>query len=734
MEDMQSEHDAPVALHLSDTLDRNSSRPQSLAKQNWNDLKSTIRELYLDQGQTLKQLANYLEEHHGFRPTKKQLLYRISGWGFEKNVKKNERRAIIKNLGSGLGKVEFEAQVLKGRTLDEAKLNRWMKLEKVTFEESLVVNNELACVPATAELANQDSERREPTQTSNYEEESEFDLQVQESQNVAIRYYIDNSFDWNSVDVIGSPRLTKLIGALTIEECDIPLLDLASDSQGAIDILRSDSMDLCGRSDSAREENITSRRESWSTKLSTLIKTYQQSLFGLQFELYPFPISSNKPYNVNPPLFFGASHQPRISESECKIRLQKLKHMQDNEIIALVEAMGARAEELYDQRYHDAAEAWFRRVVRAKKLVSWYKPHQTLWTCLHVCKCIRYQYRYGEAQALHQSLHGAIQRMFSPDHVISVHSKKLNAELLGHLGFKAEEEAIHRQMLQIRLNTLGARHPKTVDALEDLGSFLARLERNGEAQPLLETSLHFRIETAKKSGGPWMDGENILWGMAELAEVLNDKRRYDESEKVLNCAQNLLGNESRQRDPSSFNYHYARALNYKHQKRLKNCEEILRGLLKYHLNDLGPGMAVDSMTNLAKILEETGRLREAAFWRKREYLLHVKTYGLTHRYTMECCEEVGVCYSEQSRYNKGKLFFEEVIEMINLSSEEPDSRTACIQKVKLWMKKLEEERFEDDYGSETSESVNSETETEPMDTDDDVDYEDMSDVPDPLDY
>jgi hypothetical protein len=55
---------------------------------------------------------------------KKQLLYRISGWGFEKNVKKNERRAIIEHLGPELGKVEFEAQTLRGRTLDAAKLNR----------------------------------------------------------------------------------------------------------------------------------------------------------------------------------------------------------------------------------------------------------------------------------------------------------------------------------------------------------------------------------------------------------------------------------------------------------------------------------------------------------------------------------------------------------------------------------------------------------------------------------
>lgn len=66
---MPFQNDVPAALCLSDTLDRNSSNSQGLAKKNWNDLKSTIRELYLDQGQTLKQLAKYLEEYHGLRPT-----------------------------------------------------------------------------------------------------------------------------------------------------------------------------------------------------------------------------------------------------------------------------------------------------------------------------------------------------------------------------------------------------------------------------------------------------------------------------------------------------------------------------------------------------------------------------------------------------------------------------------------------------------------------------------------
>jgi hypothetical protein len=69
MEDVRFQNDVPAALYLSDALNRNSSKPQGLAKKNWDDLKPTIRELYLDQGQTLKQLAKYLGEHYGFRPT-----------------------------------------------------------------------------------------------------------------------------------------------------------------------------------------------------------------------------------------------------------------------------------------------------------------------------------------------------------------------------------------------------------------------------------------------------------------------------------------------------------------------------------------------------------------------------------------------------------------------------------------------------------------------------------------
>jgi hypothetical protein len=64
---------------------------------------------------------------------KKQLTHRISGWGFEKNVKRKERVAIIQSLGLETKTASFETKTYRGRTLGKAKLGRWMKMEGISF-------------------------------------------------------------------------------------------------------------------------------------------------------------------------------------------------------------------------------------------------------------------------------------------------------------------------------------------------------------------------------------------------------------------------------------------------------------------------------------------------------------------------------------------------------------------------------------------------------------------------
>jgi tetratricopeptide (TPR) repeat protein len=310
----------------------------------------------------------------------------------------------------------------------------------------------------------------------------------------------------------------------------------------------------------------------------------------------------------------------------------------------------------------------------------------------------------------------------------------LKAELLGDLGFWLEEEDLRRQLLQIRLNSLGMRHPETIKAVQNLGYSLQKLEKPGEGQHLLEIPLHFLIGTVKNLPDYSIDEMDVLWNVNVLAETLISLRRYDESENVLDFARNLLGDVTRRDGWHGLDYHLEKARTYKFQKRFENSEKILRGLLKYHLNAMEPGTTIDSMKELGHVLEETGRYREAANWRKKEYLLLVKTYGLLHRWTMACCWEVGFSYADRSRYHDGKLFFEEVIEMLALSNEESDSRAACIQQIKTWMEEVEEMELEDsrEWNAETSDSMDSSS--EPIESDDEVEYEDMSDVPDPLDY
>jgi hypothetical protein len=65
------------------------------------------------------------------RCRKKQFLRRISEWGLQKNIKRDERRTILESLGDTVKEVEFEPKILRGRRLDKAKIVRWKKREEM---------------------------------------------------------------------------------------------------------------------------------------------------------------------------------------------------------------------------------------------------------------------------------------------------------------------------------------------------------------------------------------------------------------------------------------------------------------------------------------------------------------------------------------------------------------------------------------------------------------------------
>jgi uncharacterized protein YdaU (DUF1376 family) len=69
MENEHLQNDVPTASPLPHVIPPDRPQVRGFSKKDWADLKPIIRNLYLDQGQTLEQLAKYLEDNHGYKPT-----------------------------------------------------------------------------------------------------------------------------------------------------------------------------------------------------------------------------------------------------------------------------------------------------------------------------------------------------------------------------------------------------------------------------------------------------------------------------------------------------------------------------------------------------------------------------------------------------------------------------------------------------------------------------------------
>jgi tetratricopeptide (TPR) repeat protein len=322
-----------------------------------------------------------------------------------------------------------------------------------------------------------------------------------------------------------------------------------------------------------------------------------------------------------------------------------------------------------------------------------------------------------------------INQILGSEHGISIKSRLLKGHILQGLGHPAEADAVYRQVLQICLSSLGVNHPETLISLEGLGRSLMQLGRVAEAQGLFETIISLRFQRMKASDKVAGFQTDVLWAMNMLGDVLDWRMKYDESERVLDYAQQLLGKATRIKCNQVYRYHYQRARSYQHQGRLDESETILRGLLRYHEDLLTPQPKCIVFGTLADILLRTGRNHEGAYWLKKEYFCAKGVYGLLHRYTMGDCKRLGLCYAHQRQYRRARLFFGSVIEEMTSSTEDTDSRMKYIQEVNAWMLKVEEMRA---TASTTSNLELEDFEVMELDMDEDIDWEEMWDVPDPL--
>jgi hypothetical protein len=166
---------------------------------------------------------------------------------------------------------------------------------------------------------------------------------------------------WLAVDIIGSPSVTGLIGAYTLDLCkDIPALDLlqtyseaSEDDYDLMDPYHAYSAIVCGK-DQNQQPPSTLGSNSVSFSIATL-STYfsnqsQLRMPGPLDEISPFPQVAPKRRLFKPPdtSHLVSDYSLKTKELECKRKFKMSKSMERSEIIHLVEDMESLAWRHYE--------------------------------------------------------------------------------------------------------------------------------------------------------------------------------------------------------------------------------------------------------------------------------------------------------------------------------------------------------------------------------------------------
>jgi tetratricopeptide (TPR) repeat protein len=513
----------------------------------------------------------------------------------------------------------------------------------------------------------------------------------------------DGAFDWNVVDVIGSPGLTKLIGALTIEQCDdIPLLDLTADDCGGAETSRYDLLDLC--------YNFSAFSTERTTRPYEITRVWPRA--SLQYELYPFPQSRIPILTTTGNGTSASSCSPRWTESECEAKLRTLKRMKVSEIPQLVDSMWNIAISFYDVACYDLAETWFRHIITAKQLIPYFRHHETLKACLYVVESMALAGRYVQGRVLHEDLHREIQRTVGPSHELALASKALLASFLRRFGNDAGEESVRRELLQGCLNALGTRHIGTITALADLGSCLQQHKLYCESDQLLGTAIQFQLEAAWGSERRNFHERGACLAIIHLVRTLNLKRRYNETETLLKNAAERFKDLIQGGCRVAHHYHYVLARTWRLQGRPYDAEAKLRSLLKDYGKSMTPNRKIDTLRELSEVMIDTGRQGEATEWLQKVFFVYVETFGLAHYPTMASCKTAGFCWAEQRRYHDALLLFQQTIEgLVAGTFPEIEIREGYVREVEGWIAEVQEMCAADSMDGTSTESEDASTET-----------------------
>lgn len=360
----------------------------------------------------------------------------------------------------------------------------------------------------------------------------------------------EDILDWSTVDVPGSPKLSRLFKALQIESSkSIPPISLdntTSDEEETTclsgvelkDLFNEDNkgmavnLVLSGSSSREQKRFVSFTSNSGNQRIHYPWRDVEGVFCGYQSpspfnEMYVFPPSGQTP---KPKLTAWATRKMREKELEAKIGKLKMQFPIHHAAVAAV--MDDLAYTYVTLGKHRKAESLYRSLVDVYLQTSGPTNLKTLMACRDVIDSISQQGRLSEAHFLHQNLRSAIYKHLSPTRHLALWARWVDGHLARMLGQEQRAEIVYREDLQILLGLKGAKHLDTLKVMRGLVYSIAKKDPEG-AEKLAQNTVQLCLESQTTE-------EYACFTMSTLAYTLYKSSRYGESCSVAKSATQMI--------------------------------------------------------------------------------------------------------------------------------------------------------------------------------------------------
>lgn len=470
-------------------------------------------------------------------------------------------------------------------------------------------------------------------------------------------------FDWTSVNIPGSPGLSRLFKRLEIEAAYVPAISLdGSESEDPTCLSKIEIQEVFNcRKAMATADSHKARLSQVQTFHAHLKarSTYQAPHFPWRNtdnvfwgysesplrEIYVFPSAPQRKISATPPnskMTKLAQLQAQQAELERKYAKLRMHFSADNPAVMAI--MEEFASIFFSLERFTRAEALYRELVDLYRKTLGPNNLVTLQACQRVVETLMEQDLVSKAKSLNDNLLSATSKLVQANHPLAIEIARNDAWLSQRMGQQGRAERVQREILQILLITHGPRYTKSMRVMSSLGYSISHQGKEG-GEALLRTVLQLSLEIPKSD--PRVSA--ATWAVTHLAYALRVKGAPEEGFKEASAAVERFGPLLGANHPNILALERFRAWSLLDNGKLDESEKLFENLAALHSIEKTEDdrrYLVAAWLGLTRVLSRRGDFEHAIGWYEKCYGLGIPVYRMNPHASVKACFEVAGWYED----------------------------------------------------------------------------------------